>query len=195
MRRTCWRACLSLLLLGVVSSPVAAQPAAKVQPPTDPGAALRNFPENADTLPAPVLADMLDAYAIVQAKQALSIADDRYVAFAARLKKLQDTRRRNQRIRMRMLQDLRRLTDARGPEATGDEALKSQETAIKTQLAALREHDQRAAADLRHAYDSLDELLDARQQARFRVFEEQIERRKLDLIVRATRERGRATKQ
>jgi hypothetical protein len=42
-----------------------------------------------------------------------------------------------------------------------------------------------SAAELRRAYDGIDEVLDVRQQARFRVFEEQIERRKLDLISRA----------
>ena len=43
---------------------------------------------------------------------------------------------------------------------------------------------------MRQAYDALDEVLDVRQQARFRIFEEKIERRKLDLLVRA-QERAR----
>jgi hypothetical protein len=143
-----------------------------------------------EALPPPVLADMMDTYAIVQAKQALSIDDDKYATFAARLKKLQDIRRRNQRTRIRIVQELRRLTG--DPKAA--EPVPVDEAAIKAQLTALREHDARAAAELRQAYDSLDEILDPRQQARFRVFEEQIERRKLDLIVRATRERGRANR-
>jgi hypothetical protein len=144
-----------------------------------------------EALTPPVLADMMDTYAIVQAKQALSIDDDKYATFAARLKKLQDIRRRNQRARIRIVQELRRLTsDPKGAEATPVD-----ESAIKAQLTALREHDARAATELRQAYDSLDEILDPRQQARFRVFEEQIERRKLDLIVRATRDRGRANRQ
>ena len=50
----------------------------------------------------------------------------------------------------------------------------------------------RAADQIRRAYDALDEVLDARQQARFRMFEEAIERRKLDLLVRA---RERAARQ
>jgi hypothetical protein len=141
-----------------------------------------------EALPPPVLADMMDTYAIVQAKQALSIDDDKYATFAARLKKLQDIRRRNQRMRIRIVQELRRL--AGDPKAA--EPVPVDESAIKAQLTALREHDARAAAELRQAYDSLDEILDPRQQARFRVFEEQIERRKLDLIVRATR--GRANR-
>ncbi len=62
------------------------------------------------------------------------------------------------------------------------------------QLTALREHDERAAVELRQAYDALDEVLDTRQQARFRMFEEQIEQRKLDLLVRA-REQARLKRQ
>ena len=38
---------------------------------------------------------------------------------------------------------------------------------------------------MRKAYNALDEVLDIRQQARFRVFEEQIERRKIELLMRA----------
>jgi hypothetical protein len=49
----------------------------------------------------------------------------------------------------------------------------------------LREQDDRAAVELRQAYDAVDEVLDIRQQARFRIFEEMIERRKLDLLMRA----------
>jgi hypothetical protein len=56
---------------------------------------------------------------------------------------------------------------------------------VRETLRALRAHDDRAAAELRAAYDALDEVLDPRQQARFRMFEEQLERRKLDLIMRA----------
>jgi len=52
-------------------------------------------------------------------------------------------------------------------------------------LRALRELDDRAALELRRAADGVDEVLDIRQQARFRMFEEQIERRKLDLLLRA----------
>jgi len=131
-----------------------------------------------DVLPDVQLAAMLDSYAMFQAQQQLSITDDKFGAFAGRLKKLQDTRRRNQRQRHRIVQDLRRLAGPRSP-APGDDA------SIRAQLGALRDHDDRAAAELRQAYDALDEVLDVRQQARYRIFEEQIEQRKLDLLVRA----------
>jgi hypothetical protein len=57
--------------------------------------------------------------------------------------------------------------------------------ALKERLSALHELDARAAAETRKAFDDLDALLAPRQQARFRVFEAQIERRKLELLLRA----------
>lgn len=125
----------------------------------------------------PEVVGMLDAYALVQAQNALQLNDSQYGSFVGRLKTLQETRRRNQRARNQIVQELRRLT---GPQvATVDEA------AVRDRLRALRELDERSAAELRRAYDSLDEVLDIRQQARFRIFEENIERRKMDLLLRA----------
>jgi hypothetical protein len=135
-----------------------------------------------DTLPNAQLLVMLDSYAMFQAQQQLSISDDKFGQFAARLKRLQDVRRRNQRLRLRIIQELRRLAGLRAQEraaGAGDEA------AIRAQLTALREHDDRAAAELKQAYAALDEILDIRQQARYRIFEEHIEQRKLELLVRA----------
>jgi hypothetical protein len=52
-------------------------------------------------------------------------------------------------------------------------------------MQALQDADVRTAADVRKAYDAIDQVLDVRQQARFRVFEELMERRKLELVTRA----------
>jgi hypothetical protein len=173
---------------------VCAVGAASAQQPAPPGRQGQARPPAGDaadqaypaTLPEAQLAAMLDTYAIVQAQQALAIPDDRYGTFAARLKKLQDVRRKNQRLHRQILQQLRFLA---GPRATEP----VDEAAIRKQLVALREQDDRAAIEMRQAYEALDEMLDVRQQARFRMFEDQIEQRKLDLLVRA-RERARANK-
>jgi hypothetical protein len=167
---------LAAVIAGMVGT-AAAQP--PVTPPQRPqpkeGRAEQEVP---DALPDAALADMLDTYAIVRAQQELTIGDEKYGTFAARLKKLQNVRRRNQRQRQHLVRELFRMA---GPRAL----VPADETAIRNQLTALREHDDRAAVELRQAYDALDEVLDTRQQARFRMFEEQIERRKLDLLVRA----------
>ncbi len=91
---------------------------------------------------------------------------------------MQETRRRYLASRAALLVDLARLTAPRSVRPV-DEA------AIRAQLAALQELESQSAADTRRAYGELDGLLDARQQARFRVFEDQLERRKLELMLRA----------
>lgn len=144
-----------------------------------------NRPDPSDPL-APVstgeLVNMLDTYAIVRAQAELTLSDAQYAQFVTRLKRLQEARRRNQRERNQILQDLRRLT---GPLAQAP----ADETVVRERLKALRDHDERATVEMRKAYETLDEVLDVRQQARFRIFEETIERRKLDLVLRA-RERA-----
>ena len=130
------------------------------------------------------LTTMLDAYAIVQAQTFLQLTDDQYGQFVARLKRLQDTRRQNMQARNKMIQELRRLT---APGMT------TEESTLRDRVKALQDFDARAAEALNREYEALDEVLDPRQQARFRVFEEQIERQKLDLLVRA-RERATTTR-
>jgi hypothetical protein len=180
---------LAAMIAGTVGNAAAQPPAPPPQRPAAQGPAAqgpalsvskggRAGEESADVLPDAALANMLDTYAIVEAQRALTIDDGKYGTFAARLKKLQDIRRRNQRQRQMLVRELFRMA---GPRAL----VPADESAIRNQLMALREHDDRFAVELRQAYDALDEVLDTRQQARFRMFEEQIERRKLDLLVRA----------
>ena len=52
-------------------------------------------------------------------------------------------------------------------------------------LTALREHDEGALRELQAAYAAVDEVLTVRQRARFRLFEENIENRKLELLMKA----------
>lgn len=150
---------------------------AAAQPPEDTARTPAARAPRSVLAPAEVVA-MLDAYAVVQAQDALQLNDNQYGPFVTRLKKLQETRRKNQQARNQIVQELRRLTV---PEANAS----YDENTIRTSLKSLRDLDDRSAADVRHAYDAIDEVLDVRQQARFRIFEEQIERRKLDLLMRA----------
>lgn len=136
--------------------------------------------------PADVI-NVLDGYAIVQAQEALQLSEAQYGSFVTRLKRLQETRRRNQQARHRMIQELRRVA---GPQA----AVTADEASLRQQIKALRDHDDRAAEEVRKAYDGVDEVLDARQQARFRLFEERLELRKLDLLMRARQGAARRVK-
>ena len=142
--------------------------------------------DNSDMTPGEIQ-KLFDAYLVMEAQQALQLTDQQYPQFLARLRTLQDTRRRTQQERNQLMGQLQRLTNPRLPKPVD-------ESEIKARLTALQEVESRTAAEMRKAYNALDEVLDVRQQARFRVFEEQIERRKIELLMRA-RQQNRLNQQ
>jgi len=133
------------------------------------------------------VARLLDAYVLVQAQESLKLTDAQYGQFVTRMKTLQDVRRRNQQARQRILQDLGRLSG--DPTQTPPD-----EGGLRERLKALADHDERAAVELRQAYEALDAVLDVRQRARFRIFEERMERQKFELLMKA-RQANRAQRQ
>ena len=118
---------------------------------------------------------MFDSYALMQAQEQLKISDERFPQFLTRFKALQDVRRRGLVERVRIVQDLRRLVN----DPQTDEAQ------IKDRLKSLDDLETRSDGEVRKAYDAINQVLDVRQQAKFRVFEENMERRKLELVTRA----------
>lgn len=120
---------------------------------------------------------LFDAYIVVEAQRALDLNDSQYPQFIAKLRTLQDTRRRNQQERMKVMMQLQRLTAPKAPPPDN--------ATLEGLLANLQEIESRAAAETRKAYNDLDQVLDIRQRARFRVLEEQVERRKIELLTRA----------
>ena len=135
--------------------------------------------QQADRLEIAELQRLFDAYMVMQAQEALQLDDAQFGQFLPKLKALQDTRRRNEQARNQLVGELGRLTAPSA--ATVDEA------AVRERLRALQELESRSAAELRRAYDTIDQQLDVRRQARFRVFEQNMERRKLQLMLRARR--------
>ena len=154
-------------------------------PPPQGGGPLPGL-DNGDMTPGEIQR-LFDAYLVMEAQQALALTEQQYPQFLTRLKTLQDTRRRNQQERNQLMAQLQRLTNPRLPKPVD-------ESEIKSRLTALQELESRSAAELRRSYNALDEVLDVRQQARFRVFEEQIERRKIELLMRA-RQQNRPNQQ
>jgi hypothetical protein len=145
-------------------------------PPPQGGGPLPGL-DNGDMTPGEIQ-KLFDAYLVMEAQQALELSDQQYPQFLTRLRTLQDTRRRTQQERNQLMGQLQRLTNPRLAKPVD-------ESEIKARLASLQELESRTAAEMRKAYNALDEVLDVRQQGRFRVFEEQIERRKIELLMRA----------
>jgi len=179
-------AALATLLIVCAASAVAAQPEA--QPPAQRGGGQRQGrgpgkgagADNAGVTPGEVQR-MFDAYALIQAQEQLKINDEQFAKFMPRFRALQEARRKTQGERTRIIIELRQLAAA----ASTDEAQ------IKAKLRALQDVDVQTADELRKSYESIDQVLDVKQQAQFRVFEEVMERRKLDMISRARAGRAR----
>jgi Spy/CpxP family protein refolding chaperone len=119
---------------------------------------------------------MFDSYALMQAQEQLKVTDDQFTKFLPRYKALQDARRRGLQERMRALNELRQMIN--GPQP-------ADEAQLRERVKALDDIEARTQADVRRALDAIDQVLDVRQQAKFRMFEEMMERRKLELVTRA----------
>ena len=161
----------AVLVSGAV--PCAAQGAQRQARPNGRGAA-----EGGDD-PAVTPAEiqrMFDSYALMQAQEQLKITDDQFPKFLPRFKALQDIRRQGLQQRTRVLMTIRQaFQNGQTPD----------ESQLRDLLKQLDEIDTRTNADVKKAYDAIDQVLDVRQQAKFRVFEENMERRKLELVTRA----------
>jgi len=162
MRHIVGRA-LGALLLTALTSSLSAQPA----PPRDQQVpAVAAGPGEVNRL--------FDAYAIMQAQEMLQLDDARFGPFVTKLKALQEARRRHLRGRGQIIQDLQRLVR----QGSSDEAV------LRERMDALAKQDASGAAEIAKALEVVDEMLDVRQRARFRVFEHQLEIKKLELLAR-----------
>ncbi len=135
----------------------------------------RNGPLAQDGVSPGEIQRLFDAYVVMQAQQELQLSDEQYPKFLAKVKLLQAARQKGLTERGRIIQDLRRL----------DSAPSLDERAARDQMKALADIDARVATEVREAMTGIDDVLDVRQRIRFRVFEEQMERRKFDLLMRA----------
>jgi hypothetical protein len=184
-----WSRFLSAMLLGVCAAvwPVAgaAQPVAPPRAEQPPPAAEPAAPGGprlpAERLTPVEVVRLFDAYAVVQAQEALGLDTQAYGAFVANYKALQDARRRHQEARLKLVQELNRLSRPR--EGAFDEA------ALRDRLKALADQETTGAAEIRRALDAVEGGLSVVQRARFKVFEEQMERRKFELLSRARQAR------
>jgi hypothetical protein len=119
------------LTAGIDSAQGAVNQAEKAAPDSRPKSAAAAGRAAGELSPGEVVG-MADAHALVQAQDALQLNDSQYGTFVGRLKKLQETRRKNQQTRNQIVQELRRLA---GPQA----ATPVDEAGIRDQLKAL--HD------------------------------------------------------
>jgi Spy/CpxP family protein refolding chaperone len=148
--------------------------------PQGPRAGLRAGGAGAGQLTPAQLERWVDSYVLLQAQDTLKLTDAQFPRFVQRLRALQELRRKDLQARRQMLNALGVLMRATPID----------EAQVRERLKALHDLDIRSADELQKARDAIDEVLDVSQQARFRLFEEVVDRRKIDLLMRA-RQRGR----
>ena len=136
----------------------------------------RGNPEGLPGIAPAEIQRMLDGYELMQAQEMLKLGEDQFPRFLPRLRALQEARRRAQVQRFQAIQGLRRMTQAGSAQDEGP---------VRDGIKALDELDTRSTAEIRQAREALDQVLDAFQQARFRLFEEVMQQRKVELLMRA----------
>jgi hypothetical protein len=120
---------------------------------------------------------MFDTMAVVEADKFLPLSGDQYPVFVQHLRRVQEARAQANRRRAKALNELRGLV---GPNAPADVT----DSVIDAKLKELIAAEQEGAADVRKALDDLDAGLSVRQRARYRLLEENVERRKIDFLTK-----------
>jgi len=169
---------VSLATAWVVSTAAQASPQGRPGLRAKAGAAAAEQDESGNATVSPAqLEKWFDSYVILQAQDSLKLTDVQFPRFLQRLRTLQEIRRRNLQARRQLLAQLAQLVKAQPFD----------EAQARDRLKALSDLDAKASEESRRAYDSLTEGLDALQQVRFRLLEESVERKKIDLLTRARR--------
>ena len=121
------------------------------------------------------LQELLDANEVRQARRGLELSDEQFARFLPRLEALQVVRRRAEIQRTRMINELRRMTQSGDPQL---------DVTISERLTQIAELDARSFEEQQRARADINDVLTLRQQALFRIFEEQMERYKVSLLTR-----------
>ena len=119
-----------------------------------------------------------DAYVVAQAEEALQVNEEQYPQFVRRVRNLQNVRRQARIERTRLIQRLN--MSLRGGRQGGGE-----QPDLAAAIRAIDEHERATLGEVQKAYAALDEVLTPWQRARFRVLEDQLEQKKVQMMMRA----------
>lgn len=120
--------------------------------------------------------NMVDTWALVEAEKDLELTNAQFPDFMARMRRLQTTRRRHMMERQRMVRELNAMVFS---------SQRPDDAALTEKLKAFDQLTDKSGQEVRQLVQELDGILTPYQRARFRVFEEQMERRKIELLTRA----------
>ena len=119
-----------------------------------------------------------DAYVVAQAEEALQVNEEQYPQFVRRVRNLQNVRRQARIERTRLIQRL-------NMSLRGGRQGAAEQTDLTAAIRAIDEHERATLGEVQKAYAALDEVLTPWQRARFRVLEDQLEQKKVQMMMRA----------
>jgi len=125
---------------------------------------------------------LLDSFVMAGAQSALQLTDAQFSAFFQRMMRLQRLQRQHRAQRQRALVELRQLMSPKNEPP--------EDTVVAAKTKELDDLESQIAVDERKALADIDQVLQVPQRARLRLFLENMERRKLELLVRARQNRG-----
>jgi hypothetical protein len=157
-------------------------PAAPAQTPPAPQPGRGGPGPNPDTLNSDQIQNLLDAFVMAGARDALKLNDAQYGTFYARMVRLQTIQRQHRNQRRRVLMELRQLVGPNAPTGQ-DDAIIAKVKELDDLEASMAQDEQKALADI-------DQVLNARQRAHFRLFLETMERQKVDLLLKVRQTGG-----
>jgi hypothetical protein len=130
--------------------------------------------------------DALDGRALIQAQTFVQMSDTQYQAFWPKMRELQRVRRQHEQRRAMLINQLNQATKPGAPAID--------EPTLSARVKALDDLETAMASDERTALADVDSVLTVFQRARFRVYEENLEREKLRLLAKVLAAPGRGTR-
>jgi Spy/CpxP family protein refolding chaperone len=121
---------------------------------------------------------LFDEYVISQSQRALQLSNQQFEVFLPRLIALQNVQRQHRNQRNKALANLRALVSPKAPQGVDEASIAAANKALDDLEAQMQQDEQRALG-------ALDAVLTTRQRAHFRLFLENMEREKVNLLVQA----------
>lgn len=137
--------------------------------------------QSGDIAPGDIQA-MFEAMTVMEAERFVALTPEQFPVFVQRLKRLQEARAMRMRRHNRAMNELRGMAnpqDGRADDATIDGKLR--------ELAAIEVEGRTA---IEKAMEAIDQMLSPRQRARFRMLEDNIEKKKFEFLQRVRQGRG-----
>lgn len=141
------------------------------------------LPQGGDQISPMDVEAMFEAMTIMEAERFVQLTPEQFPVFVQRLKKIQEARTTQIRRHNRALAELRMMANpqnGRADDATIDAKLKELEAIeVEARLARAK------------ALETMDQLLSIKQRARFRLLEDNMEKKKIDFLTKVRQQGGR----